>query len=255
VGAVTGSIAAIPEILRITIRQLLGRRRALLVVLLSAVPILLAVLIRAANGSGGDVDNFAVGILDAIALTLLLPLVAILFATAAFGAEIEDGTIVYLLAKPVARWAIVVAKLIAAFVPTAALTTAAALLAGAIAIGSKGQAGIDATVGFAAAMIVGSACYCAFFMALSLFTRRALIVGIGYWVVWEIGLSTLLPGISNLSIRQYALGAASVFYKLSVDEARVGPSTALPLAAILIVAAVGLSVWRLGRFELPGGGD
>ena len=52
----------------------------------------------------------------------------------------------------------------------------------------------------------GSACYVSLFLALSLFTRRALVIGIGYMLVWEGALSVMLPGIANLSIRQYALG-------------------------------------------------
>src|SRR5450830_295214 len=98
------SLSAIPLIVQVTLRQLLGRRRAILLVLLSAVPILLAVVFRA--GSNGDIPDFATLVLDGVAVTLLLPIVAVLFGTAAFGAEVEDGTILYLLAKPISRWAI-----------------------------------------------------------------------------------------------------------------------------------------------------
>jgi ABC-2 type transport system permease protein len=88
---------------RITLRQLLGRRRTILLLLLAAIPVLLAIVFRAANDA--DLEGFASGVLDAVAVTLLLPIVAVLFGTAAFGAEIEDGTILYLLAKPISRWA------------------------------------------------------------------------------------------------------------------------------------------------------
>ena len=64
-------------------------------------------------------------------------------------------------------------------------------------------------------MVVGSLCYVALFLALSLFTRRALVIGIGYSLVWEGALSSLLPGIANLSVRQYALGAGDGFYQLT----------------------------------------
>jgi hypothetical protein len=39
------------------------------------------------------------------------------------------------------------------------------------------------------------------------------------------------------------------------DEARLSPSTALPLAVILVVVALVVATWRLMRFELPGGSD
>ncbi|HEX7490371.1 MAG TPA: ABC transporter permease subunit [Candidatus Limnocylindrales bacterium] len=248
----TRSLSAIPLIVQVTLRQLLGRRRTILLVLLAAVPVLLALVFRAANST--DIPSFATGVLDAVAVTLLLPIVAVLFGTAAFGAEVEDGTILYLLAKPISRWAIVAAKFIGAVGVTALLTILSVLVAGAIVLGTGGEAGAEATRAFMVAMLVGSVCYVSVFLTLSLFTRRALLIGLVYVLVWEGALSTLLPGIANLSIRQFALGVASAFWQMP-DEARLTPSTALPLAIIVVVAALALATWRLRRFELAGSGD
>jgi ABC-2 type transport system permease protein len=247
------SLAAVPEILRVTLRQLLGRRRTILLLLLSAVPVLLAVVFWAA--SDRNVAGFATGVLDAVAVTLLLPIVAVLFGTAAFGAEIEDGTIVYVLAKPISRWAVVVSKLIGAAGMTAALTVGSVLIAGAIVLVPLGEDGAAATRAFVAAMAVGSICYISVFLTLSLFTRRALLIGLVYVLVWEGALSALLPGIANLSIRQYSLGVASAFWHMKPEEARLSPSTALPLVVVVVVVAVVVATWRLMRFELPGGND
>jgi hypothetical protein len=65
----------------------------------------------------------------------------------------------------------------------------------------------------------------------------------------------MLPGIANLSIRQYSLGAAKAIYDLPLQEARLSAETGLLLAAVLVVVALSLAVWRLMRFELPGGSD
>jgi ABC-2 type transport system permease protein len=245
------SFAAIPEITYVTLRQLLGRRRAILLLLLSGVPVLLAILFRLAGST--DLVAFTGGILHAVSLTMLLPLVAILFGTAAFGSEIEDGTVVYLLAKPVGRWAIVLAKLLATVGVTMGLTVGSVLIASLIALPSFGESGAEAARAFVAAMVVGSFCYVSLFLALTLFTRRALVVGIGYWLIWEGLLSTLMTGIANLSVRQYSLGVASAFYEFRDGIVRVAPSTALELATILVVVATGVAVWKLMRFELPGG--
>jgi ABC-2 type transport system permease protein len=249
----TRSVAAIPLIMQTTLRQLLGRRRTVLLVLLAGVPVLLAIVFRAANDA--DVAGFATGVLDAVAVTLLLPIVAVLFGTAAFGAEIEDGTILYLLAKPLSRWAVVAAKYLAAVGVTTLLTVVSVLVAGAIEMGPLGEEGAAATRAFMAAMLVGSFGYVAVFLTLSLFTRRALLIGLVYVLVWEGALSTLLPGIANLSIRQFSLGVANGFWQMAPDEARLTPSTALPLVIILVVVALVLASWKLMRFELPGGTD
>jgi ABC-2 type transport system permease protein len=250
---VTASVAAVPEITRITLRQLVSRRRALLLVLLSAAPVALAVVARLFKWN--DAEGFGVLVLNGLALVFLLPLVAVLFGTAAFGAEIEDGTIVYLMAKPVGRWAIVVAKLLSTTAVTAALTIGSVLVASAIAELPLGQQGVQVTEVYVTAMAVGSICYVSLFVAFSLFTRRALLIGLGYMLIWEGALSNLLPGIANLSIRQYALGAGQLFYDLPPRQAALEPQTALPLAAILVVVAAVVATWRLMRFEISGSGD
>jgi ABC-2 type transport system permease protein len=249
----TRSVKAIPLMVRITLRQLLGRRRTILLVLLAAVPVLLALVFRAANDA--DLAGFTSGVLDAVAVTLLLPIVAVLVGTAAFGAEIEDGTILYLLAKPISRWAVVAAKFLGAVGVTAVLALLSVLVSGAIVLSPLGEPGAEATRAFLAAMLVGSTCYVAVFLTLSLFTRRALLIGLVYVLVWEGALSALLPGIANLSIRQYSVGVANAFWQMQPDEARLSPSTALPLAIILVVAALAIATWKLMRFELPGGSD
>jgi ABC-2 type transport system permease protein len=249
----TRSVAAVPPVIQVTLRQLLGRRRTILLLLLAAVPVLLSIVFWAAGHA--SVHDFAVSVLDAVGVTLLLPIVAVLFGTAAFGAEIEDGTIVYLLAKPISRWAIVLAKLVGAAGMTALLTVASVFVSGAIVLAPLGEDGAAATRAFVAAMIVGSICYVSVFLVISLFTRRALLIGLVYVLVWEGALSNLLPGIANLSIRQYSVGVANAFWQMRPEEARLSPSTALPLAVVVVVVALVIATWRLMRFELPGGSD
>jgi len=248
-----GPWAAIPEVVRVTFRQLLGRRRTLLLVLLATLPVLLAVAFRLADQT--DVERFTRRIFDTISITILLPLVAILFGTGAFGSEIDDGTIVYLLAKPVPRWILVLSKALSAMAVAILLTGVSTALAGMIDLFPAGNDGVLATEAQVLAMVVGSACYVSLFLALSLFTRRALVIGIGYMLVWEGALSFMLPGIANLSIRQYSLGAAKAIYQLPLQEARLSAETAFLLTAVLVVAALSLAIWRLMRFELPGGSD
>ena len=247
------SVSLIPTIALVSLRQLLGRRRAILLLLLSSVPVLVSVLVKAAGAD--DVDGYAGGVLDALCLTLILPIVAVLFGTAAFGAEIEDGTIIYLMSKPIARWAIVAAKVLATACVTAALTVGSVLIGSAIAILPLGERGLQATEVYATAVLVGSLCYVSLFVALSLFTRRALLLGFGYVLIWEGGLSNLLPGIANLSIRQYSLGVGQVFYDLKPEFARLEPATAVPLVLILVSVTMILATRRLMRFEISGGTD
>jgi len=248
-----GLLVAFLEISKVTLRQLLGRRRTTLLVLLSALPVLLAIAFRVVGRE--DIDRFTHVIFDTITITILMPLVAILFGSGAFGAEIDDGTVVYLLAKPVPRWIVIAAKASSATVMAILLTGTSTALAGLIDLVPIGADGVSATLAMILAVVVGSACYVLLFLAVSLFTRRALVIGIGYMLVWEGALSFLLAGISNLSIRQYALGASAAIYNLPLQESRLSADTAFILAGVLVVAALVVSTWKLMRFELPGGGD
>ncbi len=244
------SLSAVLEISRITFRQLMGRRRTLLLLLLSALPVLLAFAFRAADTV--DVERYTRTSYNGITITILMPLVAILFGAGAFGAEIDDGTIVYLLAKPLGRVWIVLAKGLSAALMAALLTGISTGVAAFIVLGSvtDGTKIVEAQV---LGAVVGSVCYATLFLAVSLFTRRALVIGIGYMLIWEGALSSLLSGIANFSVREYALGSAALIYKLPIETARLSGETGIALAIALIVITLVVSTWKLMRFELPGG--
>jgi ABC-2 type transport system permease protein len=241
------------EIVGVTFRQLLGRRRTVLLLLLAGLPLLLALVFRIFGEL--SIRDYTALVFDSVSMTIVLPLAAVLFGCGAFGAEQDEGTIVYLLAKPIPRWIIVLAKAFAAAALTVSLAVVSILVGALLEVVPAGPDGGPATEAYVAAMILGSLCYVALFVALSLFTRRALVIGIGYTLIWEGALSSLLPGIANLSIRQYSLGIADAFFQLHQETARLSAETALTLSAILIAVAMVLATRRLMRFELPGGVD
>ena len=242
------------ELLWVSVRQLLGRRRTALLVLLACVPLLPALAFRAAGADTGSIEGdraFIESVFDALGVTLLLPLVALLFGTAVLGADIEDGTALFLLAKPVPRWRIVLAKLGVAATATCVLTAGSAVATGLLALGGvPGASGLVA--GYAVGMVAGGIVYSAVFVALSLLTSRALIVGLVYVIIWEGVLANFFSGIRVLSVRQYTLGiadAAGVGGRITPDA--LTGSSALVLATVVAAAAVLLAIRRLQAFEVP----
>ena len=233
----------------LTFRQLLGRGRTILLALVALLPILLAVAYRVGSEDTDQQQWVAEVLLDGLAVTLLLPLLALVYATAALGADIEDGTAVYVLAKPVSRARIIVGKLLAAWALTAVTVLVSAIAASIV--GLQGTSGGGLLVGFPIALVVGSLVYCSLFLTLSVFTSRALIAGLVYIFIWEGLINGLFTGTRLLSVRHYTLAVADLFVDLPRSfDAKLGPVPAVAL----IIAVVGGSVWlgarRLQRFEI-----
>ena len=186
---------------------------------------------------------------DSLVMTTILPLVALILGTTAIGAEIDDGTVVHLLAKPVGRGWIVLAKMLVAGTAGVALCGTSVLVTGLLLIR------FDAP-GLLVGMLVGSAisviAYTAIFVTLSVWTGRALIGGLAYVLLWEGFIASFFSGTRLLSIREYGLAvAAGIAGPDAGTLARDVPlATGLVLAVVVTVLAFVLGARRLARFEI-----
>jgi ABC-2 type transport system permease protein len=232
----------------LTLRQLIGRKSTLLLALLCAAPVLLAVVFRL---SDPDVDKaeWTANLLVGLVVTIVLPLTSLLLGTSVIGDELEDGTAVYLLAKPLSRWQILLPKLAAAWVVNVALVLPATVASGLIAI-EGGDSGI--VTGFAVAVVAGALAYVSVFVLLSIAASRALIAGLIYVFIWEGAITSIFAGTRYLSIRHYTLGLAGWIADASPDvfDPYVNGMTAsVLLAAVTLVACV-YAYYRLSRVEV-----
>jgi len=233
----------------LTLRQLLGKRRALLIIAFAALPVLAALIFRFSD-SGVNQQRLVVDhLLDGLIVTIILPLVTLVFGTTALGMEIEDGTIVYLLAKPLRRFEVITAKLAAVWLPAVLLLALSTLVSATIALGSSNP---SILVGFTVAVILGSFVYCCIFLALSVFTNHALIGGLIYVFLWEGVVTGLFTGTRIFSVHQYTLGVADLIAETSrrTFHANLDGTAALVLMALASALAIALAIRRLSRFEL-----
>ena len=228
-----------PTILRLSAQALLGRRRGLVLVLIPAVLLALAVVVQALT------EDVAVGY-EAVAnlgFTLALPLVALLAATAVLGPEVDDGSIVYLLSKPVSRHVIAVSKYVVAWAATMALGA----LTGLVLDVSDPRRAVAWGVG---AAVAGTA-YTALFLGLAALTRHAVVVGLLFALLWEGVLGNVLDGIRWVAIgawgREVATGISSL-----VPARGIGLAYAVVAAALVSVVSVWFTGDRLRSFTLRG---
>ena len=231
-----------------TLRNLLGRRRTILLGLLAALPVLVALLARL-NSPEGPFSEARV--LDLLVVRLVLPLTALILGTAALGSELEDGTAAYVLTKPIPRWQVIVAKLLVAGTLTAALAGASALVTGLLLAWRETSTGV--ALGFTAAVAVGAFVYAAAFLAVSVLTSRALIVGLAYTVIWEAALAGAFEGTRSFSIREATLALADRLAPSGAVDAALDTVGAVLLALVVLGGGSALAAVRLARYEVRAG--
>ncbi|MEW9517461.1 ABC transporter permease subunit [Streptomyces tubercidicus] len=225
-----------PTVARLTYRALLGRRRALILFALPALLVVLAVAVRTLTGAD---DATAGGILGGFALGTMVPLIGVIAGTGAIGPEIDDGSVVYLLAKPVPRPTIILTKLLVAIGVTVTFSALPVLLAGFLLNGNSQQM----AVGYAVAAAVASVAYSALFLLFGTVTRHAVVFGLVYALIWEAFVGTLIPGAKTLSIQQWALAIG----QKAAAEGALTSDVQLPLALCLLVGLTGAATWYAAR--------
>jgi ABC-2 type transport system permease protein len=232
-------------IAQFTYHALLGRRRMMLLLLLPALLIAMALIIRLA--AGPDIDPLITAhLLQHFALGAIVPLLALLAGTGAIGSEIDDGSIIYLLAKPVRRSEIVLTKLAMAVGCVAAFGALPILITGWILTGSA----LNLPVAFAVAAFVAGTAYCVGFLLLAVVSRHAVVIGLAYALAWESLVGGYLPGAGALSIQQWALAVADAMTSSPDVDGMVRLSTAIPLLVVAIFGGAWFAGRRLRSFTL-----
>ncbi|MEU9782079.1 ABC transporter permease [Streptomyces phaeochromogenes] len=234
-----------PTVARLTYRGLLGRRRALI---LGALPALLIVISVAVRGFTGADDQVASDVLGGFALATMVPIIGVIAGTGAIGPEIDDGSVVYLLAKPVKRPTIIFTKLIVAIAVTMAFSAIPTFLAGMILNGNGQQIAVAYTV----AALVASIAYAAMFLLLGTITRHAVVFGLVYALVWETLFGSLVSGARTLSVQQWSLAVAQKVSGGDLVTSDVGLTTGTVLLVVVTVAATWFAGQKLRSLTLAG---
>ena len=236
----------------LSLRQMAGKWRLIIIIALAALPVGLAVLLHALVGDESDfTDGFSQLILDGMLIGVVMPLVVMTLATAAFGNELEDRTLNVLVLKPIPRFAIVLPKLLASIVITGVLLVASAVAIVAVALSESGASAIFAA---AAAVATGVITYAALFTWAGLVSAKALGFALVYVFVWEQFLTRFISGIRYFSVREYSLsimnGLDDQTFEVFGNRVIEFPA-AITGAAVVTLLFVGLTIRRLQRMDIP----
>ena len=238
----------IGPIYRLTLRALLIQKRTLMLALVALAPVVTALIFNLARGPQDGVRDFYSGIVQQLFVPTVASLIALVFGVSAFGDEREDGTILYLVATPQPRLELVIAKVAAAWTASLVLLVPSLLLSGLLSLGSAASLRL---IGWPLlGVVLASLAYCAASSWLSLKTRRPVVIGVIYILLWEGSVATYAASAAKLSISAY--GSAFVAHALPQSAA---PIAGLVPSALVLAAVVVLATWgaarSLARTELP----
>ena len=232
---------------QLTARSLLGRRRTIVLMLLPLALLALAVLVRALAGTD---EETAAGLLGAFGIAIMMPLLGLIAGTGSIGPEIDEGSIVYLLAKPLNRYSIVVTKLAVALGVIVTFGVVPIAIAGLIMTSSLG----GVTAAYAVGAFAAGAAYAAIFICLAVITKNAVVVGLIYALIWESLIGGIVPGAQALSVQQWSLAVAEKTYgsiasTLGLNSA-VDFGTGLVLLLIVTIGTTAYAGRRLQTLRL-----
>jgi|AMFO01.1.fsa_nt_gi Putative exporter of polyketide antibiotics len=243
-------------IARLTARRLLRWRRLLLFGALELAPAGVFLLSTTATGTA-SASRQAVEVAAGLVFPLLVPVVSLVFAAGALGNERRDGTLSFLVLRPLRRWQIGAAGLAAALVGALVLDAVGVVAFG---LAHAAEAGsVSLLVPLLVGTAVTTALYVAIFVPLGFLTDRAVLLGLVFVFVYENGVAAALGSLASLSPWRIGMSA---FAALAPPEAAaripifalgdLAPSLGRPVltAALLLVAATLLLGALLRRRDL-----
>ena len=243
----------------LSVRQFVGGKAVRAVFALGLIPALFALIYRI-NPDIGRPRRFLDDIIIDVMLPSVLPLATLILATGAFGDEIEDRTLPYLVLKPITRVRIVLEKLLASATVSIPIIAVGGVLSWFLVFTGDGGNNLDMLWGILAATAVGVVIYSAVFLLMSLLIRRAILAAIIYSLVWESVLGRFIPGLRYLSIRHVVTSVYTSTIEaldpsgrldvgLGIDQA-FSVQGALIGAVVVCAIAVFLCTWRLRKINI-----
>ena len=228
----------------VLLKQLITKGRLIGIAIVGVLPILLGWVIGAQSN---DPLEAGVGFVSYMGLSILVPIVALIFASASLGDTREDGTLVYLWLRPISRLSVSTGAWAASVTIALPLTvipmTISALLLDA------GNRVVTATI---ITSILAVVAYSGLFVTLGLIVKNPVLWGLAYIFIWEAIVASFAKPAAALAVSGYSraiiTGRTNVEFDYLFDPAQ---SVSILMLIIITIAGIALSSARLNRLEVP----
>jgi ABC-2 type transport system permease protein len=192
-------------------------------------------------------DDPAQAATDAISsygLAVLVPLATLWLGTAAIGDLVEDRLLVYIWLKPVPRWELPLAAVLA----TATVVVPLAVVPVAVSAVVAGE--VELAAAALAAALLAALAYSGLFVAAGLWFRRAVWWGLAFVLLWENLVANISSGVARFTVVGWAGSILSTAGDVDVSVT-AGSATAAFVILPLVAAAVFLAAtYRYRRTEI-----
>lgn len=223
-------------ILRLGLRSLFGRARVWLLIAMPVILVVLAIVLRTASNGGMDEES-AENFLRIFGIGIAVPVIALVATTTLINSEFDDGSIIYLLTKPISRVTIIASKAVIVLGAGVVLGALMMFVAGLLMVGGGGRLAVAALVGGTVSTIA----YVGIFTALATTMKRSVIGCLLYWLIWESTISSLFSPVKWLSAR--AWGNAAIQHIADVPgDGKPGMPLAYAVIAALVALAAGIAL-------------
>jgi ABC-2 type transport system permease protein len=217
-----------------TIPRLLG------IAALGALAVLLGLFAR----GDSNAPQAAADVVSSYGLGILVPFATLWFGTSTIGDLVEDRLLVYLWLKPVPRWQLPAAAVLATATVVLPLTmvplVASALVAGA------------GEVAWATALAASFAvlAYAGLFVAAGLWFRRAVWWGLAFVLIWENVAAYSAEGLGRFTVIGWASALVGVASDVDLQLEAGSAAAALVILPALAVAAWLVATWRYSSTDV-----
>ena len=236
--------SALAALLNITAARQIRGRRLLILCVIFALPIVFAILAHRFQDPY-QLDDVEAVLIFGLIPNAFLPLAALLFSSGMVQDDVEEQTLTYLLIRPIPRWLIYLVKVAGTWLVISLLNTlftTAALVAvywgtGVLAPGAL----LQRAVILAAILALSLFTYTALFGGLGLLTRRSLVVGVAYIIVFEGVVANIDFMIRHVTVMYYVRNLCVRWLGLRVIDWSIEPSTA-PSVTTCLLTLIGAGV-------------